>query len=768
MINKIVELILHRRRGLLAVTLLLTIVLFYWFIRVEIGSEYSRLFPPKADPVRSFLHNTRADFGSDRALLIAIKHDKIFSAPTLAKIDKLTADISKYPAIDNVLSLTNANIIKAKKNEIYLQNVTGKVPATRREIDAFRKDILDNPLYSGNLISDDEKTTVISVTTDTSYPDDVVRETVERVKELSSAGAGPEEIHLAGPPAINEAMFTSMASDLTNYIPITLLIIAIILLINFKKWWCTLLSLVVACIALEWTYAFMAIFKVPIFLFTAVITPIIAALAVSYSVHLFAEYFRQRAIETDSKTIIRRSIQNILLAIWLSAITTAIGFACLSAVNIIAVREFSIFLVVGVTSLLLLITFFIPSILTYIRPESWISPIKYHRTIENSQSKFVDWVIRYRYIILAMAALSTVPGALGLMRIKVDTNLYEFFKESAPIRHATDLMIDHLHGATDVTIIVEAREKGDIEDPVLLKSIEILQSRLDQQPHVGKSKSVVDYLKTINKAFHDNDPKYHVLPSSKEMISQYLLIYSLADSSRTLDGLIDYDRRIAKISIRGTLNSSASIMNFSKQINELCAEILPPNVSCKTTGDAVVFATSARNVSHGILFGFGLAALAISVVMLVLFRSLKMGAIAMIPNLIPLLSILAVMGLAEIDFNIGTSMVICLAIGIAVDDTIHLLTRYFHELKKTNHYLIRRYTNIKITRDQLSALRITVNRVRRPIILTSVIIFCGFMVLVFSEFVPIIFLGFLTALTMVFCLLCDLVLLPAIIASVRI
>ncbi len=154
--------------------------------------------------------------------------------------------------------------------------------------------------------------------------------------------------------------------------------------------------------------------------------------------------------------------------------------------------------------------------------------------------------------------------------------------------------------------------------------------------------------------------------------------------------------------------------------------------------------------------------------MVILFRSFKMGIVAMIPNLLPLLFIIGVMGAADIPFNIGTSIVICLAIGIAVDDTIHFLVRFLYELRRTNHYLIRSITGARITGGQKYAVAATMCYVRRPIVLTSVAIFFGFAMLGLSQFVPVMLFGILTAVTMVFCLLCDLILLPAMLRSVSV
>lgn len=773
MIEKTIKLILRFNKVIIAGILLLTAILFFWFVRVELGASLAGLMPPPDDPESVFRTKTGEDFGSSYILLISLTHDHLFSLPTLKKIQKLTSIISAHPSVEQVTSLTNASIVKSKGDEIFMQDISDDIPTAEEEIEQFRRDIVQNPLYAGKLISDDEKTTVITVhfeetTTIQKIREKLLRKSVREVQALALAEAGPEEIRVSGFPATSAAIYRMLISDFSVFIPLSIFIIVVILCINFRSWWCVLLSLILISMAIVWTYASMAIFKVPIFVLTAFIPLIAAALGISYGIHLFTEYFRQRTLEGDPKKIVAGTFKNILLAIWLSAITTAIGFISLSVVGVVAVIEFSVFLTIVVLSLLFLVTLFIPSVLANIRPRSDIKTIMPKLPTTRASSGFMDLIVRYRYHILIFAGLVIIPCALGMKRLYVNTDLLELFRRSAPIKQATEFMAERFRGAHTIHIIIEGQKEGDMEDPSLLKSIEALQSFVDGQPVTGKTTSIIDHLKTINKALHNDNPNYYVLPESREEISQYLLAYSLADPQRTLDSYVDYDRRVAKIAVRTSITATAPALKNKKTIEDKCPELLPPNIRCKVTGDNVLVSIAAQKISYGIMYSFGFAVLAISAIMLLIFRSFKIAVVAMIPNLLPLLIILALMGWMRIPFNIGTSLTVCVAIGIAVDDTIHFMSRYFHDLRRTNHYLVRRYTRIRITADQIRALGTTFNRVRRPVILTSVAIFCGFISLAFSQFMVVIWFGTLTALTMVFCLLCDLILLPALLASIKI
>jgi len=472
MIERTIKLVLRYNKLFIFGTLLLTAILFFRFARVELGASLAGLMPPRTDPEFVFLNKTYDDFGSDYFLLVSITGDNVFSFPTLRKVQKLTSEISEHDSVSRVLSLSTANIIKSKGRELYLHNMSDNIPRTKREIAQFRKDILQNPLYADSLISDDEKTTMVTIFFEEVSPDRKIREkrlrsAVKEVQAMALAAAGPEEIHIAGFPATTASVYKMIVADLSTFVPLSLVIIILIMLISFRSWRCVLMSIIFISMAVVWTYAFMAMFNVTVFLLTTFLPPIILALGISYLVHVYTEYFKCRALVTDPKIIIGDVIRNIFLAIWLSAITTAVGFISLSVVNVVAIREFSIFLAVGVVSLLLIITFFVPSVMIYIYPARRTSAADRGPGPQSSSGGFSDWIVRYRYAIMIITGPLIAVSVIGAMRLNVNTELLEFFKRSAPIRQATEFMSERLHGVIGISIIIEADKEGGIEDPSL-------------------------------------------------------------------------------------------------------------------------------------------------------------------------------------------------------------------------------------------------------------------------------------------------------------
>jgi len=381
---------------------------------------------------------------------------------------------------------------------------------------------------------------------------------------------------------------------------------------------------------------------------------------------------------------------------------------------------------------------------------------------------FVDQAIRRRVVIFILTGIATAISLIGVHKLDVDTDVYKYFRQSSPFSVSTKMIGRLFKGVVSLNLVIEGVKEGAFEDPSILRSIEMFQEYADKLPEVGKTVSMVDYLKMINRTLHNNDPDYYVLPKTKEDVAQYLLVYSIADPEKTLNQYVDYERRSAKVLLRTAVPRTTAIINLGRQIEEECNKLFPPEISCKVTSSAYLTSEASQKIAHGIFVSFASAGVAITVVMFFLFRSFKMALISMIPNVLPIAFILGIMGWFGIQFNMGTSIVICMAIGISVDDTITYLVRYFYELKLTNHYLIRKTTGVRITEAQIETIHTASRHVARPIVVTAIAVCLGFIILSFSQFVPVMWYGILTTLTMIISAVFELVILPPLLASISI
>ena len=767
MLDKLISFIIRFHRWLFVFTLVVTAVLAFWFLKVRVATTTEGNFPPKDDPERIYYQRTIDTFGNDYSLIVVISHDDIFSYSTLNKIRQLTSEFERLPRVDRVESLTNAVIVKSQHDEIYLNDISEKVPTDTREIKRFRKDILENPIYERNLISKDERATIIHIVIDWSEPFEVARESMARIEKIAKSAEGPEKISITGLAQLDYAVYKSIFQDLKRFLPLTMVLIAIVMFLNFRSIWCVIISIIFIFMGVEWTYSFMSISNEPISYMATTLTPVLAVVGLSNAVHLFTEYFRRVSEKRDIYETVRNMLRDVLLPIWLKLVTTAIGFASLTLVNIDVIKKIGIFLTIGTLAVLFLTTFFIPPVLILFHPKRR-TKIEVQSVARNVSTRFIRSILRYRLHVFVLTGAFTIASVYGVFKLVVNTDTSKYFRKSSEINRASELVSSRFKSISSINVFIEGQKEGSLESPELLRSIETLQEFLDGQPEIAKTVSIVDYLKLINRTFHDNNQHYYTLPKSKEEIAQYLFAYSLADPHNTLSKFIDDDHKFTKVTLRTAKTDTVSIVRLKKLIEDACAKYLSKNISWGVTSNDALASETVQSIAHQILISFASAGIAITAIMLLLFRSLKMGIVSMVPNVLPIAYILGLMSALGIAFNMGNSLVICVAIGIAVDDTIHYMVRFFYELKRSNHYLARATTGIKITEDQIQSIILTYHHVGRPIVTTAVAVTFGFIILAFSQLVPIVWYGVLTAATMVIATVCELILLPAILASVEI
>lgn len=779
MLERLIRFILRFNKIIILAGLLISVVCGYWLSKINIGSAIELMYPPKGDQDRYFLEKTYEIFGTDLTQTITITFDDLFSHSSLKKIQKLTSQIERFPAVDRVLSITSAPLIEEKFGVLLIKNLTSEdadfksegagylkkegevlaiqkisenVPQTNEKLEEFKNELLSNPLYAKNLVSEDLKSTIINVYFKRGYTWNELRIVAGQIKDLVTKSAGSNKVHIASPLDMSTTIFEMLSRDLSIYLPLTILIVMTILLISFRNWKIVFISLISLSMPIVFVYALMAVINIPIFVMTAAIPPILASQGLAYCIHLYAEYFRQRSLSDDRKLVVAQTLKKVFPAIFLSALAASIGFISIAPVNVVAVRQMGVFLAAGIIIVFLIVSFFVSSMLIYLFPK----PSSHMGSVDASKryriERFPLFCIRHRILIFVFTALLSIVSFYGFSRLVVESDINQVYRSSSPFRQAVDFIAKKFKGASVINVIIEGRYEGSLKEPAVLKSIDELQKVLDGQALLGKSVSAVDYLKSINKAANDNDPAYYSVPDEWKMISRYLNVYSLADPTGGLNLYVDKEGKTINIALRSATSNSADIVKIKDFVEGQCDQILPRDISCTVTGDAVLIAMTAQKLSRGILYGFTQAVLMIFLLMVFWSRSVKIGLAAMVPNIAPLLFVLGVMGFAGISFNVGTSIVVCIAIGIAVDDTIHFLLRYLHELKHV---------------DQKTAIVDTFKHEHGPITLIGVSVILGFVVLTFSQFVPMALFGVLTSLALFMGIICELIILPAILSAIK-
>jgi predicted RND superfamily exporter protein len=708
-------------------------------------------------------------FGGDHTVFVGLHplSGDLFQPAVLHKIDRLSRELQALPGVLGVTSLTQVGVIRGSPEGLEVRPLMAEVPTDERTLAAVRAEALDNRLLRSNLISADARYTALVVDLDPSPAGNAIRyETLTGVRTIVQQAAGPEEVVVAGAPMVGYAFRKIMAQDLLRLVPCTVVLVGITLWLLFRRVRAVVLPLIAVTASMIWTLGLMRLLHVPMSMVTTALPPVLIAVGVAYGVHVVAAYWGQLRSGSRERGPSRRTMTRVAWPVALSAFTTIAGFGSISLSEVRTLQEFGFFSMAGVLFCMITAVTIVPVALRLFPLEDWEERRRKRRPwpLDRWLRRVGDLTTRERVGTNGVAALILCLSVVGIVHIKVDTDYLGYIAPRAPIRQAVEFFNAHLAGANTFTVVFEGDRENRFKEPDALTFLSGLQDFIASRPGVDTTTSLADYVKVMNRALHDDAPQSEILPDTPEEVGQLLLLFSLGEETDLLNPYVNYDFSAARMTYRGHLTSSHAQVALAKQIDAYCRQHLPPGITARQTGSAYYLAQSSMGIVRSQVRSLGVSALIIGVIMLVLFRSPRLTVLILIPNVLPIAMILATMGWLGIPLSTGTAVIASISLGIAVDDTIHLVLRYYHELLHGGHWHAgdRAASRRNRLAAQRQAMRVALLETGRPIFYSSATLVAGFVVLTASSFTPILMLGLLTAATMVFCLFGDLLLLPAI------
>ena len=516
-----------------------------------------------------------------------------------------------------------------------------------------------------------------------------------------------------------------------------------------------LLPFVAVFITVLWVLGIMGAIGLTINIVTYIVPTLVLIIGVADSIHIMLK-FQENLLNGNSKReSIRITIRKIGGAIMLTSITTAIGFLSLISTNIIMIRQFGAIVCVSVILAFVVSITFIPSMLMILETPTQKSLKSVSKNLRN---RFLKWTVKLNnYHQKSIIFLSLILIFIFLFyAFKVDphSSLMEDLSKGNELYDDMIFMEKKMGSVMPFEVIATVNNKGapfenGIKDPQTLHAIAKLQDKLSTIPEIGKMISVIDYLREINQAFNKGDKEFYSIPKTKEMVSQYIFL-----QEEQFETLVNFDYSSARLTGRISDITSQRAKEIKNEIIQWGRENLPSYLDIQLTGTTLMGLKINQYLVTNLVVSFLIAFGVIFISMLLLFKSVKIAIISMIPNFIPLLLMAGVMGYYNIKLRPTTAMTFAIAYGIAVDDTIHFLVRFRQELfSHKGHY---REANEK-----------TLLTTGKAIISTSFILSAGFLVMVTSNYLPSRDVGFLAAVTMFGALLADLFFLPAILTLTR-
>ncbi|HUP92277.1 MAG TPA: efflux RND transporter permease subunit [Solimonas sp.] len=736
--------------GVAALTLIAASQLFDWrhgfALRISVDPSLDPLIA-QDDGERQYYETVRQRFGNDETILVVVRADDVYTEPVLRTVDALSRAIFDLDGVSQVDSLTTTPLPR---------NVQGTIDFVRIPAGEFgdpalparlRTGVAENPLVRGQLVAADGRAAAIIARLEPLSDRELLdADLAGQIVRLADAAATPGiEVHVTGAPVVRAATSRAVFDQLRWVVPAIVVLLTGLLALTFRKLRGVLLPLATIGIALTWTFGTLAAIGRPLNLITSLVPPLLVTMGLAYCAHILSEFESVPAQPGDDAwSRVSHLLRETGGPVLLTGTTTGVGLLALWFNQLPAIREFAWLSAMGVAYTAILALTFLPAALRYCRPP--VRPLPGEQLFQDSSRKLGQFDMRRRNWILLAATVAFVVALLASLRIEVGDQFVGIFPANMRVRTDYEAANRAIGGVNPLSIVIDGGSADTFTEPKLLRALERLQRWLERQPEVGSVTGLVDHVQLLSRYFASGQAG---IPDSRELVKQVLFF----GDGEPMRAVVNGDRSSTLISLRLRVDDTNSIGDFLQRLeHELTS--LPPGLSTHVTGNAALLARSVQTVTNGQLMSVGLALLLIYACLALQFASFKTGALATLPTVLQTALYFGALGLSGVMLNATTSLVECLVLGLAVDDTIHYLARFNSAAKRTG--------------SESSAAVSALSSVLRPITLTKLILAVGFLILVTGELRNQILFGWLAAFTLFSAWLVDVFVTPAFMSGVRI
>lgn len=751
LIMKLVEVSVNRPKFIIILTLVLTAVFASQFPKIQIDTDPENMLKEDA-PIRAFHQQVKKDFGINELIVLGIvRDDGIFQTSSLKKIKRITDDILKIRGVisEDVMSLSVTNNVVAGKGTLHVRPPMLDVPKTDKEIDRFKKEVMDNPLFRDRLISSDGKGVAIYIPIESK---DIAHDVGEKIKELYQNEEGPEKYYMAGLPISEDTFGTEMFLQMGVVAPMAGGLIMIILFIIFRKLVLVIPTMILSMISVIWTMGSMIGLGFTVHIMSSMIPVFLMPIAVCDSVHILSDFYEKYPRIKDKYRTLIRVFDDLYKPMFFTSITTAVAFANLAWADIPPVRVFGLFISLGILFAWILTMTFIPATLVLIS-EKRLRTIPEKPEAIPTLGKLGRVSLSKSRVFVSIGIILFILALYGLTTLNVNDNPVKWFKKDHTIRIA-DRELNRLLGGTYISYLtLQGTEADAMKEPGVMNYIEKLQEHLYSISFVGKTTSVADVVKRVNFVLHDEKRQYETLPQEKDTIGQYLFLFLMSSAPDELDNFIDYDFKKANIWVQLKSGDNKDMSAVVKSVDEYVkSNPLPPGIQLQWSGLPYLNITWQKLMVVGMLKATFSSWWVIFILLIILFRSFWWGVVAMLPLGFSVLFIYGLIGLGGKEYDMPIAVCSTLALGLGIDFAIHFVQRFrdqfreFNDLQRTMDWTMGGEPALAIFRN-------------------AVVVGIGFLPLVFATLTPYVTVGLFFGSLAFFAGLITLVFLPALIGS---
>ena len=715
--------VIRYRKAVILVSILAVGLLSIFIPRLSIVSTLESSFSTRNQVIKDY-QKFRDQFGRDEQIILLVKSENIFSPDFLARFKQFHEDLENtLPLVSEVNSLINAPYIEKNKEKLTTTTFLRNLPQTENESRILREKALDNPLFRNNLLTEDGRSMIIIIKTQavsglsedgrklkkhdenlglsnvSNHEKDQVERSISQVESIAILGyvnavikqynTDNFRIFLSGMPVYQFEVEPVIRQNIKKSSIMVFVMTFFFMAILFRRVSGIFLPQFVVLMGLGATLGLMAIFRIPFTLTSSMLPSIILSVGLTAPIHFMVVFFKYQRKVGRFRAIIA-TLDHSGLPIFLTSLTTIASLLAFSLTEIAPIAHLGIFSALGIAICLLLTLFFLPALLSILEVLPGEEREKLYET--SIYSRTMIWLGRFGvrqsrdvYILIIISTLIILPGAL---QVNFSHNMLHYFDENSNFMRHTRLIENEIRGFRGLEILVDTnQENGIFNNDILerlgkLEAFVITQTDYFGTPYVEKTLSTVNIIEEANKRSHEGIPPDLQLPL-KAGSEEHHLVELKSSGAGLLDKFTDNDFSLIRYTAMMFWNDAAVDVEFIKDLEVRIHELFGQNVDVIITGAVSIGSRVINSMMANLAIGYVLAFGIITIFMIMAVGDVKLGLIAMVPNMIPIIFGLGIMGHMDIPLNtynlIGGSIVI----GVAVDDTIHFFHNFSRYYRKT-------------------------------------------------------------------------------------
>ena len=712
-------------------------------------TDYRAFFDASNPQLQAFETMQNTYDQSDNVMMVVTPKDgKVFSPKTLESVRWLTEEAWQFPYSTRVDSITNHQHTEAIEDDLNVADLVLE-PSELNEGDLARihQIAVNEPLLVNRLINPEGNVTGVNVVIQ------LPGESLDEIPEVASFARDLKErmeiqdpnidIALTGMVMFNNAFGESSQNDMATLVPVMFLVVIIMLGFMLRSAWATLATVTIIFISIATAMGLFGWSGHKMTPPVASAPTIILTMAVADAVHLLVSFFWEMRHGKNKHEAMVESIRVNAMPIFITSLTTAMGFLSMNFSEVPPLAHLGNIVAVGVVVAWILSVSFLPAFTV-------VLPIKVKHLDKGGHTAMTalgDFVVhKRRPLMWGMLALSLMFIAF-VPKNEINDEFVEYFAPSVEFRADTDYASDNLIGPYTVEYSFQSPESGGIAEPAYLATVDAFIEHLYTYEEVAHVFSLSDTMKRLNKNMHGDDESKHVLPDNRDLAAQYLLLYEMSlPYGLDLNNQIDVDKSATRVTVTTINMSTNQVLALEDSVNQWVAHN-HNGIEVIAASPTLMFAHIGKRNAYSLLGGSGIALIAISIVLIFALRSLKIGLLSLIPNLLPAGIAFGIWGLISGEVGMAVSIVVGMTMGIVVDDSVHFLSKYLRARREKGF-------------NAADACRYAFNQVGQALVVTTLVLCCGFAILALSTFRMNGDMGLVTAITIAVALVVDFFLLP--------